>query len=38
MIDHKAVFRQAYRQMEARRNGTERSFLHVRFLHEGRVI
>ena len=30
-------FEQAYRRMEARRNGEERAFLHVRFLRGDRV-
>ena len=31
------AFEQAYRRMEARRNGEEQSFLHVKFLRGDRV-
>jgi hypothetical protein len=31
------AFTQAYRRMEARRNGEERAFLHVKFLRGDRV-
>jgi hypothetical protein len=38
MTDHREVFRQAVRQMEAHRTGQEKSFLRVVFLHQGRVV
>jgi hypothetical protein len=35
---YEAAFEQAHRQMEARRKGAERTFLHVRFLHHGIAV